>query len=138
MDAVARPDTLIVVDGYHGYMALPTDLAAIEARAFYLSGGYKYAMAGEGVAFLHAPPGLVPRPRDTGWYAAFEALEAPNTTGDPNAVAYPASWGRYRDRRDVGALAGRPVRLRASDHHRRRRQPSAMLRREQVQGPQRL
>ncbi len=83
----ARDGALVVVDGYHGYMALPTDLSAIEGRTFYTSGGYKYAMAGEGVAFLHAPPGLVPRPRDTGWYAAFEALEA----ADPSALPYPES-----------------------------------------------
>ena len=72
--AVPDPETLVVLDGYHGFLALPTDLAAIEARAFYLAGGYKYAMAGEGAAFLHAPPGYGARPRDTGWYAAFGAL----------------------------------------------------------------
>src|SRR3546814_4193410 len=44
-------------------------------RAFYLAGGYKYAMAGEGACFLHAPAGWGLRPRDTGWYAAFGALE---------------------------------------------------------------
>ena len=41
------PDTLIAVDGYHGYMAVPTDLSAVAHRIFYLAGGYKYAMAGE-------------------------------------------------------------------------------------------
>src|SRR5205823_4977840 len=46
--AVDRADTAVAVDGYHGFMAVPTDLAAIEGRAFYLAGGYKYAMAGEG------------------------------------------------------------------------------------------
>jgi selenocysteine lyase/cysteine desulfurase len=63
--AVAEEEALVVVDGYHGFLALPTDLSGIEARAFYLAGGYKYAMAGEGVAFLHAPSGRGPRPRDT-------------------------------------------------------------------------
>ncbi|HEX3943603.1 MAG TPA: hypothetical protein VHW69_05900, partial [Rhizomicrobium sp.] len=43
--------------------------------AFYLAGGYKYAMAGEGACFLHCPPGYGSRPRDTGWYAGFSALE---------------------------------------------------------------
>ena len=71
--AVPDPETFVVLDGYHGFLALPTDLAAVEARAFYLAGGYKYAMAGEGAAFLHAPPGIGTRPRDTGWYAAFGA-----------------------------------------------------------------
>src|SRR3546814_15278237 len=32
-------------------------------------------MAGEGACFLHAPAGWGLRPRDTGWYAAFGALE---------------------------------------------------------------
>ncbi|MFQ5954249.1 MAG: aminotransferase class V-fold PLP-dependent enzyme [Kiloniellales bacterium] len=72
---VPEPETFIVIDGYHGFLTLPTDLSTIERRAFYLAGGYKYAMAGEGAAFLHAPPGYGPRPRDTGWFAAFEALQ---------------------------------------------------------------
>jgi selenocysteine lyase/cysteine desulfurase len=72
---VRDPQTLIAIDGYHGFMAVPTDLGAIAGRVFYLAGGYKYAMAGEGVCFLHCPPGYAPRPRDTGWYAGFSALE---------------------------------------------------------------
>ena len=56
-------------------MAVPTDLAAIADRVFYLAGGYKYAMAGEGVCFMHCPPNYCPRPRDTGWYAGFSTLE---------------------------------------------------------------
>jgi kynureninase len=73
--AVPESETLVVIDGYHGFMAVPTNLGAIASRAFYLGGGYKYAMAGEGAAFLHCPPGYAPRPRDTGWYAGFGALE---------------------------------------------------------------
>jgi selenocysteine lyase/cysteine desulfurase len=72
--AVPEPETFIVVDGYHGFMAIPTDVSAIASRSFYLAGGYKYAMAGEGACFLHCPPGYGPRPRDTGWYAGFGAL----------------------------------------------------------------
>ncbi|MGD2133926.1 MAG: aminotransferase class V-fold PLP-dependent enzyme [Maricaulaceae bacterium] len=70
-----RPDCL-VIDGYHGFMAIETDFAPIASRAFYLAGGYKYAMSGEGVCFLHAPRGFCPRPENTGWFAAFDALEA--------------------------------------------------------------
>jgi selenocysteine lyase/cysteine desulfurase len=73
--AVKREETFIVVDGYHGFMAVPADFGALAGRAFYLAGGYKYAMAGEGACFLHCPPGYGPRPRDTGWYAGFTALE---------------------------------------------------------------
>lgn len=73
---LTRPDgPWVVVDGYHGFMALETDLSLIAERIFYLGGGYKYAMAGEGAAFLHAPPGFGARPEITGWYAEFEALE---------------------------------------------------------------
>ena len=74
--AVPDPEAFVVIDGYHGFMALPTDLSALAGRAFYLAGGYKYAMAGEGAAFLVAPPGYGARPRDSGWFADFGALEA--------------------------------------------------------------
>ncbi|NWM20028.1 class V aminotransferase, partial [Escherichia coli] len=61
--ALARPDgPWVVIDGYHGFMAMETDLSAVADRIFYLAGGYKYAMAGEGCAFLHAPPGFGARP----------------------------------------------------------------------------
>ena len=74
---LARPQgPWVVIDGYHGFMATPTDLSAIASSVFYTSGGYKYAMAGEGVCFLHAPPGFAPRPEITGWYAAFDDLAA--------------------------------------------------------------
>ncbi len=68
--------TFIVIDGYHAFMALPTHLGSIQDRVFYLAGGYKYAMAGEGACFLHCPPGYGPRPVDTGWYAGFGQLES--------------------------------------------------------------
>jgi kynureninase len=67
-------NAMLVIDGYHGFMARPTDLSRLAGRAFYLAGGYKYAMAGEGACFMHCPPGWGPRPRDTGWYAAFGNL----------------------------------------------------------------
>lgn len=88
--AVPAADTFIVIDGYHGFLTLPTDLAPIEDRAFYLAGGYKYAMAGEGAAFLHAPPGYGPRPRDTGWFAGFGALE-----GDGGATGFGDDGSRF-------------------------------------------
>lgn len=81
---------LVVVDGYHGFMALPTDLGPIAARAFYLAGGYKYAMAGEGACFLHVPPSAPARPVDTGWFAGFGAL-----TESPSAVPYSPGGQRY-------------------------------------------
>lgn len=89
--ALSRPEgPWLVVDGYHGFRAVPTDLAAVADRVFYLAGGYKYAMAGEGAAFLHAPPGFGPRPVLTGWYAEFGDLEGP-----PGGVGYTADAQRF-------------------------------------------
>lgn len=73
--AVPDPETFVVIDGYHGFMALPTDLGPLHERVFYVAGGYKYAMAGEGACFLHCPPGYGLRPPDTGWFAEFGDLE---------------------------------------------------------------
>lgn len=87
----ARPEgPWVVVDGYHGFRAVPTDLSAVADRVFYVAGGYKYAMAGEGAAFLHAPPGFGPRPALTGWYAEFGDLEGP-----PGGVGYARDASRF-------------------------------------------
>ena len=68
----------VVIDGYHAFMALDYPFLETTARsAFYLGGGYKYAMAGEGMAFMHCPPGFGPRPPITGWFAEFGELTAP-------------------------------------------------------------
>ncbi len=89
--AVARPEgPWVVVDGYHGFMATSTDLSAVADRIFYLAGGYKYAMAGEGVCFLHAPPGFCERPVVTGWFAEFGDLSGP-----PGGVQYRSDGGRF-------------------------------------------
>ncbi|MFN2473406.1 MAG: aminotransferase class V-fold PLP-dependent enzyme [Sphingomicrobium sp.] len=74
--ALGRSDGLwVAIDGYHSFMALPAPLAESSAgTAFFLGGGYKYAMAGEGCAFMHCPPGFGPRPPITGWYAEFDEL----------------------------------------------------------------
>lgn len=81
----------VVIDGYHGFMAIPTDLAGIADRAFYVAGGYKYAMAGEGACFMHCPPDRVERPVDTGWFAGFGAL----TDKREGEVGYAGGGGRF-------------------------------------------
>ena len=89
--ALPRPEgPWVVIDGYHGFMAIETDLSAAADRIFYLAGGYKYAMAGEGAAFLHAPPGFGPRPEITGWYAEFDDLSLP-----PGQIGYAPDARRY-------------------------------------------
>ena len=110
----------VVIDGYHAFMAIPRPLplaggeevrstegvgeslprtnspnpqpppASGSGSAFYLAGGYKYAMAGEGSAFLHAPPGFGPRPPITGWYAEFDDLTLP-----PGSVGYAPDARRF-------------------------------------------
>ena len=82
--------SLIAIDGYHAFCALPVDLSRIGKRVFYLGGGYKYAMSGEGACFLAIPPGCDLRPADTGWYAAFDSL-----SGRPDG-AVPYSAGAFR------------------------------------------
>jgi selenocysteine lyase/cysteine desulfurase len=72
----APAEAIVVIDGYHAFCALPLDLARVHRRAFYLAGGYKYAMSGEGVCFLAVPPGCELRPMDTGWFASFDTLSA--------------------------------------------------------------
>lgn len=72
--AVPSPETVIVVDGYHGFMAVPTDLGPVEERIFYVAGSYKYAQGGEGCCFLWVPPACTLRPQYTGWFAGFGDL----------------------------------------------------------------
>ena len=90
--ALARPDgPWVVIDGYHAFMAIQAPFAGSASdNAFYLGGGYKYAMSGEGCAFLHAPPGYGERPRITGWYAEFEDLTLP-----PGSVGYSKDAMRF-------------------------------------------
>src|SRR5205085_78711 len=80
-----------VVDGYHNFMALPIDFGALANRAFFIAGGYKYAMSGEGVCFMHVPPGYGPRPVNTGWFAGFSALSSAQ-----QGVGYASDAGRFR------------------------------------------
>ena len=81
----------VVIDGYHAFMALERPFAGAASRgAFTLGGGYKYAMSGEGCAFMHAPPGYGPRPRITGWFAEFEDLTLP-----PGSVGYAKDASRF-------------------------------------------
>lgn len=89
---LGRPDgPWVVIDGYHAFMAVERPFGAEAGRnAFYLGGGYKYAMAGEGCAFMHAPPGIGERPRITGWFAEFEDLSLP-----PGSVGYAKDGTRF-------------------------------------------
>ena len=91
VSSVSEDKAFIVVDGYHAFMARPVNIGAIQDRVFYLAGGYKYAMSGEGVCFLHCPPGYGPRPVNTGWYAGFGQLE----TGVSDLVQFGNDGSRF-------------------------------------------
>jgi selenocysteine lyase/cysteine desulfurase len=87
----ATPDgPWVVLDLYHSFMAMPCDFSKVADRVFLMGGGYKYAMAGENAAYLHAPPGFAPRPLQTGWFADFGAME-----GKQGEVGYNADGSRF-------------------------------------------
>jgi selenocysteine lyase/cysteine desulfurase len=90
--ALARAEgPWVVIDGYHAFMAVEQPFAGVAPRsAFYVGGGYKYAMAGEGCSFLHAPSGYGERPTITGWFAEFEDLTLP-----PGLVGYAKDAMRF-------------------------------------------
>ena len=67
-------ETTPIVDAYHGYFAVPTDFGPYADRIYYMGGGYKYVMSGEGISFLVAPHGREERPELTGWFAGFSSL----------------------------------------------------------------
>ncbi len=89
---LARADKRwVVIDGYHAFMAIDHPFGKdVGETVFYLGGGYKYAMAGEGCAFMHAPAGFGERPRITGWFAEFEDLSLP-----PGSVGYAKDATRF-------------------------------------------
>ena len=93
----APAEAVVVIDGYHAFCALPVDLGSIHRRAFYMAGGYKYAMAGEGACFLAVPPGNRLRPADTGWFATFESLSGPPGTAVPYDDDAFRFWGATFD-----------------------------------------
>jgi selenocysteine lyase/cysteine desulfurase len=89
--SLASPDgAWVVLDTYHSFMAIPADLSAVADRVILLGGGYKYAMTGEGAAWVHAPAGYALRPQNTGWFADFGAMEAKQ-----GEVAYGADGSRF-------------------------------------------
>jgi selenocysteine lyase/cysteine desulfurase len=87
----ASPDgSWIVLDLYHSFMAMPCDFSSVADRVFLMGGGYKYAMAGEHAAYVHAPPGYAPRPVQTGWFADFGTME-----GKQGQVGYNTDGSRF-------------------------------------------
>ena len=75
-------DALIVLDGYHGFGAIPTDLSTIDPAVplCYLSGMLKHVGSGANCAFMVSPAKLHLRPLLTGWLADPSVL-APESDG---------------------------------------------------------
>lgn len=96
LEQTKSKECLMMVDGYHGFCAVPTDLSGLEGKIFYLSGGYKYAQAGEGACFM-VTPDLDLRPAHTGWFAQMGSLSQKGS----ELVGYPegagAFWGSTQD-----------------------------------------
>ncbi|MFA0792195.1 hypothetical protein ACCI51_16725 [Microbulbifer echini] len=89
--AEQKPEkTQFVIDGYHGFFALPIDLSRIADKAFFTAGSYKYLGAGEGMCFMSVPRHCSLRPLNTGWFAEIAALD--NRSGK---VGYADNWLRF-------------------------------------------
>ena len=86
----APSEPMFIVDGYHSFMAIPTDLSSLEDRIFYIAGSYKYAQGGEGCCFMHVPRSVRHRPFYTGWFAELSHLSSVG-----NKVPYPADALQY-------------------------------------------
>ncbi len=92
LSAETAESSVVVIDGYHAFGAIPVDLSRVGERCFYLGGGYKYIQAGEGACFLTLPPSAHElRPRNTGWFAGLSSLSKPQGT----EVPYPADGFRF-------------------------------------------
>jgi selenocysteine lyase/cysteine desulfurase len=93
----APANAMVVIDGYHAFCAMDVDLTRVHRRAFYLGGGYKYAMSGDAVGYLAVPPGCDLRPLNTGWFAAFSSLTGPQPAKVPYAEDAMRFWGATFD-----------------------------------------
>ena len=67
----------VLLDAYHHFSIVPWE--PIDARAYVVAGGYKYAQWGEGCGFMRVPPDCSLRPVYTGWFSDFASLENPST-----------------------------------------------------------
>ena len=89
--AARKPErTEFVIDGYHGYFAVPTDLGKVADKVFYTAGSYKYQAAGEGLCFMSIPANCSLRPLYTGWFADMAELE-----NRADQVGFADNWLRF-------------------------------------------
>ena len=69
-------ENTILIDAYHSFAAIPTDINGM--NAIYLAGSLKHAGAGANLAFAIIPPSKASKlsPLITGWLADFSVLDA--------------------------------------------------------------
>ena len=81
----------VILDVYHQFNARRLKADELGRDIFLTAGGYKYASAGEGCAWLKVPEGCTMRPSNTGWFADFAALEGKY----PNPIQYGDGGQRF-------------------------------------------
>lgn len=91
VERAAAVGALCLVDAYHAFNVVPIDLGPLRDHLFVTAGGYKYGGWGEGACFLRVPPRCELRPRYTGWFADFGALD--RTQGE--TVSYGGGGARF-------------------------------------------
>jgi selenocysteine lyase/cysteine desulfurase len=73
-----NPHSLIIIDGYHSFMAIPIDWSLYVNDFIFLAGSYKYAQAGEGLCFAVTPQSQKIETQLSGWFANFAHLSSEN------------------------------------------------------------
>ena len=75
-----------LLDAYHGYCAIPTNIRKYEDELYYIAGGYKYAQSGEGMCFMTLPKNCKLRPLFTGWFSSFSSLSEDQSSKDVTSI----------------------------------------------------
>jgi kynureninase len=83
--------TIIAVDLYHAYGAVPLELEKYAQKMFFMGGSYKYLSSGEGACFLTVPKDCQLRPWQTGWFADYKSLE----NGVKDKISYSNDGHRF-------------------------------------------
>lgn len=77
LEHAAQLGVPVLVDAYHAFNTLELNVDRWPGQVFVTGGGYKYAQTGEGACWMLLPEDAGGfRPRQTGWFADFESLEA--------------------------------------------------------------
>ncbi|MCB9093112.1 MAG: aminotransferase class V-fold PLP-dependent enzyme [Halobacteriovoraceae bacterium] len=86
-----EPQVTVLVDGYHSFATRKLHFQNLQERIYFIAGGYKYAMAGEGICFMTVPTNSKLEPLYTGWMSEIERLDNMST----GEVYYPENGRRF-------------------------------------------